>query len=112
MKKLPILALLMIGVFFFVGSGYAQSEQDAGQDKENPDVIKDSPINSDVIMSDGLLDIESSTPSKILPNSMGQPITPTRKAEKTEKAVAKKEEGASTLSFNLFLYIVDKFKAD
>ncbi|MDN3204220.1 hypothetical protein [Algoriphagus sediminis] len=112
MKKLPFVALLTIGFFFFVGSGYAQSEQNSDQDKENPDVIKDRPVSSDVVMSDGLLDIESSTPSKNLPNSIGQPKTPTRQEEKTEKVVAKKEEGASTLSFNLFLYIVDKFKAD
>ncbi len=110
-KKLPFVAFLAIGIFCFTTATFAQSDKD--EEKGTLEVIKENPIIEvdDLSLETGSEDSNQSLIIRRNQKTTAVPSTPVRK-ENNEKVVAKKEEGSSTLSFNLFLYIVDKFKAD
>lgn len=110
LKKIGISALAIIGFSFIAGESFAQSDQEK-VDLENVKHTEKS-ISEDQIQNPELF-----TP-KILPSKAS--ANPSNKtaikrdlpAGGVEKEIKKEEVSPSTLSFNIFLYIVDKFKAD
>ena len=77
--------------------------------------MSDSPKNVDVVVvpfesHEGSLDNRGENTAKVGPLVKQNPAT-IKKDTPSTKQEGKKEE-ISTLSFNLFLYIVDKFKED
>ncbi|WP_194973409.1 hypothetical protein [Aquiflexum lacus] len=113
-KGVPFLVVFCLFLSF---ASFAQNERDR--------VVPDLPRNSDTVNQyEGS---ESSTSEQKSENVQKQSIAPliesksgvTNTQTKKDNAIYKmggekeiKKEGMSTLSFNLFLYIVDKFKED
>lgn len=112
LSKPIILSLAVLGLMLFAVDASAQSE--------NEKVEEIYPKGNDrVILEDHTLIQDNSSqrlaPAK--PNVIQKPIITTIKkdqnsGENPSDRDLKKNESPSTLSFNIFLYIVDKFKAD
>lgn len=113
-KSVPFLILFCV---FFSFASFAQNERDRN--------IPDLPRNND--SANQYESPESSILEQKSENSSKSPVLPIVESKssnnpaqtKKDNAIYKmggekeiKKEGMSTLSFNLFLYIVDKFKED
>lgn len=110
--------IFCMGFCIFLGfSSYAQGERD----RNSPDL----PKNSDSIGQFENTDLSSfenrsentyrqSTPTKEVHSNSSSPQVVKKENPLFKQGGEKdvKKEGMSTLSFNLFLYIVDKFKED
>ncbi|MBN3581267.1 hypothetical protein JYB64_02640 [Algoriphagus aestuarii] len=109
-KKIGFSVLALVGMCLFAGESLAQTEQEK-VDLENVKPL-DKPISDEINQN-----LDSGLP-KVL-NTKALPAQSNKVAVKRDLPAggidkdAKKDETApSTLSFNIFLYIVDKFKAD
>lgn len=108
-KKLGICACAVLGMCFWTEDVLAQSEQEKGEIENVKNMDKS-------ILTDHTSNFDSSSPkvsgSKQTPSNGSVPAV--RKENLTSGEGKKTESTAapSTLSFNIFLYIVDKFKAD
>ena len=111
-SKSLVLSLGVLGLMFFAIDASAQSE--------NEKIEEINPKNNDRIILEDHTVIQGNSVSKTLPNksNITQKVTPslTKKdlaaGESFSEKDIKKNDSPSTLSFNIFLYIVDKFKAD
>lgn len=112
-NKTFILLLGVLGMIFLALDASAQSE--------NEKVEEIYPKTNDrIILEDHTLIQENSiTKNTVVKPITTQKVTVTTTAKKEPAVVenasdreAKKNDSPSTLSFNIFLYIVDKFKAD
>lgn len=109
-KKIGFLALTMIGLCLIAGESFAQSEQEK-VDLENAK-SSDRPILEDQIQNSENISTKILAP-KVLTNSSNKvAVKRDLPAGGVDKEIKKEESVPSTLSFNIFLYIVDKFKAD
>ncbi|MHA7129488.1 hypothetical protein [Algoriphagus namhaensis] len=104
------LTIFILAMGFFAIQGFAQETQE----KVILETRDEAPIVEDLDLSKGQPSLATPSPQRKIASP---PVksTPTKKVNPdtlVENKEIKKEEGASTLSFNLFLYIVDKFKAD
>lgn len=111
-KKIGFSVLALLGMCLFAGESLAQSEQEK-VDLENVKPL-DKPISDELNQN-----LDSGSPKVLNTKVLSAPSTSNKVAVKRDLPAggidkdAKKEEAApSTLSFNIFLYIVDKFKAD
>lgn len=108
-------ALLVLFCLFLSFASFAQNERDRN--------IPDLPRNND--SASQYESPESSTSEQKFENFNKQTVSPIGESKAAPTPVKKdnslykvggekdiKKEGMSTLSFNLFLYIVDKFKED
>lgn len=109
--KAFILTLSILGLALFSIDASAQSE--------NEKVLEINPKNNDrVILEDQTViqdNSQKTIPSKtVIPQKTPSPVL--KKDSTTGEIISEKDvkrnESPSTLSFNIFLYIVDKFKAD
>lgn len=110
-KKSALLSGLILGLALIAIDATAQSESDKMEENN----LKG---NDRVILDDSGLIHDNNSPivaSKPAPNALKPQITVKRDLPaggvSLEKEV-RRNESPSTLSFNIFLYIVDKFKAD
>lgn len=99
--------------------GLALIAVDASAQTETEKVEENYPKANDRIILEDQTTIQDNPASSILsskPNSTIKPSTPVRRDLPAGGVISekdgKKNESPSTLSFNIFLYIVDKFKAD
>lgn len=108
-RKLTIFSIAVLGLCFWAGNSMAQSEREKSEMEQEKPV--DRPLvenqSDHVDMRTG----DSVTPSAavIVPTAKD---TPLKKDPRLSGEGKKVEPTPSTLSFNIFLYIVDKFKAD
>ena len=110
-KKLAIFSLVVVAFTFWAGDSMAQSEQE-NSEMEIPKPI-DKPIldnHSDMANSDG--QVQNSIVPAAATVTPAKAFTPPKKNAHVSGEGKKPEHAPSTLSFNIFLYIVDKFKAD
>ncbi|MEN2282867.1 hypothetical protein AAGF08_12065 [Algoriphagus sp. SE2] len=109
-KKIGISALSLMVFCLLAGESFAQGEQEK-VDLENVKQTE-KPIIEDQIQNSELNNPKIS-PSKILSNPSNKVLVKRDlPAGGVDKEIKKEESSPSTLSFNIFLYIVDKFKAD
>lgn len=107
-KKLTIFGITMLGLCLWAGNSMAQSEQEKSEmEQEKPiekPLVENQSDHVDVLMNDSVISpLGTITSVK----------TPLPKKDTHLSGEGKKPDPApSTLSFNIFLYIVDKFKAD
>ncbi len=93
---------------------------DASAQSENEKIEDINPKNNDRIILEDHTVIQDNSFSKTLPSKAittpkVTPLPPKRDltaGESVSEKDVKKNDSPSTLSFNIFLYIVDKFKAD
>ena len=109
LKKLSICLCAVVGMCIWTEDASAQSEQEKAEIETNRNM--DKPALEDHTSSQ-----ESIIP-RISTSKQTQPIVKpaaVRKENLTggEGKKAESSQAPSTLSFNMFLYIVDKFKAD
>lgn len=108
-KKLGIFVCAVLGMCFWTEDVLAQSEQEKGEIENARNIDKS-------ISTDHTSTFDNSTPkfsaTKQTPSNVN--VSAVRKENLTSGEGKKTESTAapSTLSFNIFLYIVDKFKAD
>lgn len=110
-KKLAILSLAVFGFCFWTGDSMAQSEHEKSE-MENPKPF-DRPLvenHSDLLNDDPLQN--SDTPAAATVHQSVKTPIPSKKDLNVSGEGKKANPAPSTLSFNIFLYIVDKFKAD
>ncbi|MFC3879658.1 hypothetical protein ACFOSV_05705 [Algoriphagus namhaensis] len=106
------LTLFVMSFGFFAIESFAQSEQEPVR----MEIPAETPAVDDLDLTRG--NISKEIQKKPASQSFIKAVSPQAKNNKSatepiaENKDAKKEESASTLSFNLFLYIVDKFRAD
>lgn len=110
LKKIGFSAIILLGFCFFAGESLAQSEQEK-VDLENvkptdKPVLEDNGQNSENLVSKSATNKTNFAPNNKVAVKRDLP------AGGVEKEIKKEESVPSTLSFNIFLYIVDKFKAD
>jgi hypothetical protein len=108
LKKLTIFSVAVLGMCFWASDSIAQSE------REKSEVENVKPIEKPLVENQSdRFDVqirENQVPSA---TTIISSKTPLPKKDITLSGEGKKPETApSTLSFNIFLYIVDKFKAD
>lgn len=107
--KIAIFSLTVMTLCFWAGDSIAQSEQEKSEmEQERP--ITDKPLTEN---HSDVTDLQ--TPETLTPTTTTAPSTHASLPKKDNhlSGEGKKPETApSTLSFNIFLYIVDKFKAD
>jgi hypothetical protein len=109
-KKPALLSVAVLGLALISIDASAQSEQEKTEENlPRPServVIEEQPL------------VQDNAPTNFLPSRTNQNFkTATARKELPVNGVApekdaKKNESPSTLSFNIFLYVVDKFKAD
>lgn len=107
-KKQAFFSILAVGLCFMAGESLAQS------DRDKMDMDNTKPMDRPIV------DHTSEVKDNSLRNSSTQPvlsinrekIQPVKKEGNISGEGKKTETAPSTLSFNIFLYIVDKFKAD
>ncbi len=111
-KKPAMLSVAILGLALIAVNASAQTESEKEEDHT-------SKVNDRVVLEDhSLLQDNFSSPvhvTKSTPAKTSSPATVKRDLPAGGVVVdkdAKKNESPSTLSFNIFLYIVDKFKAD
>ncbi len=107
LKKIGACAVAVLGMCLWSGESMAQSEQEKVE-LENPRVL-DRPVVEDHTTSNEVV-----IPKVVTPKQTPLPInsTPIRREVAISPEGKKVEPVPSTLSFNIFLYVVDKFKAD
>ena len=109
--KISLSALFVLGLCFFAEESFAQSSQ------EKVDLENVKPSDKPLVDDQGA-NSESLAPKILAPkplqNNNNNKVAVKRDlpAGGVDKEVKKDEATPSTLSFNIFLYIVDKFKAD
>ena len=107
------LFMVILGLTLIAVDSSAQSESEKMEDpnsRANDRVIlEENPSLQDNIISSPLHVAKPSTSVK--PATVPARQQPSNVGAVTEKEI-KKNESPSTLSFNIFLYIVDRFKAD
>ena len=112
-KKPALLSAAILGLALIAVNASAQTESEKGEDGN-------AKVNDRVVLDDhtSLQDnISSQIQTTKSPASVKATTTPAVKRDLPAGGVVvdkdpKKNESPSTLSFNIFLYIVDKFKAD
>ncbi|WP_026955868.1 hypothetical protein [Algoriphagus vanfongensis] len=109
-KKAGILSGVTLGLCLLAGESFAQSERDKLEPESSKTmdrVILEDQLEQEVVIPKVLPATNKSTqkPSPI-------PSTPIRREVVLNPEGKKVEPVPSTLSFNIFLYVVDKFKAD
>lgn len=110
-KKPALLSVAVLGLALIAIDASAQTETEKVEEN-NPKV------NDRVILEDNT-SIQDNTPASNFSSKPSNAVKPAATVKRdlpaggvfSEKDV-KKNESPSTLSFNIFLYIVDKFKAD
>ncbi|REG77565.1 hypothetical protein [Algoriphagus antarcticus] len=108
-KKLTIFSLFAAGFCFITGESFAQNEQDK-MEMENTKPIDRPSVDHSLEIKDNSSHRNSAQP---VSTSINREKAQSLKKEGTISGEGKKTETVpSTLSFNIFLYIVDKFKAD
>lgn len=83
--------------------------------EERGKAILDNPAGYDHITGvdgSGHTDLENKSPERATTNKLSQEPENNEQAYKQGGEKDVRKEGMSTLSFNLFLYVVDKFKED
>lgn len=110
------LALSSLVFFGFLFSGNAQAQSD--KDRNMPDVPRSADVVNFEASDASYMDSREVVGVKPAPAKPAQiPVVPAQRKENplfkqgSDKEQVKKES-MSTLSFNLFLYIVDKFRED
>ncbi len=109
-KKTALLSVAVVGLALIATGASAQSEQE--KTEEN------SPRVNDRVILEDPASLQDNAPSNLLPLRSSQTVkSSTVKRDVPAGGVLpekepKKNESPSTLSFNIFLYVVDKFKAD
>lgn len=110
-KKPAMLSAAILGLALFAIDASAQTETEKVEENYPK-------VNDRVILEDHT-SIQDNTPASILsakPTSTIKPAAIVKRDLPAGGAVSEKEvkrnESPSTLSFNIFLYVVDKFKAD
>ena len=109
-KKTALLSVAILGLALIATDASAQSEQE--KTEEN------SPRVNDRVVLEDPTSIQDNAPSSHLLVRPNQTVkTATVKRDLPAGGILpekepKKNESPSTLSFNIFLYVVDKFKAD
>lgn len=107
-KKITIFSLFAVGLCFIAGESLAQSEKDK-MEVENTKPIDRPNVDHTLDLKDNSLLGNTVQPVVIINREKAQPV----KKEGNISGEGKKVDTVpSTLSFNIFLYIVDKFKAD
>ncbi len=105
-KKLTFYSTLVLVFCFFSGKSFAQSEQDKIElDNMKPTergILEENSIGQETTSTKNFPVKSAASASK--PNAPKKEVLPSEGK--------KSEVIPSTLSFNIFLYIVDKFKAD
>ncbi|WP_338223672.1 hypothetical protein [Algoriphagus confluentis] len=105
LKSFGLFCLVSFGMVSFSQEAFAQGEQEKVE--ENVPRIMDRPSSAeDASSTQDISTVLAPEGTRIKP--IVKTSTPVKK-EASEKE-AKKTESPSTLSFNLFLYVVDKFK--
>ena len=115
LKKLTIFSLAIFGLCFWASNSMAQSERDKPEMERERPVVKPLTENQsdqvDMQLGDNqdpaaatntMTNVKTLTPKTVAPKKDIQVSGEGKKVETT----------SSTLSFNIFLYIVDKFKSD
>lgn len=108
-KKLAISLCAVVGMCLWTEDAFAQSEQEKAEIENIRNMEKPA-------LEDHTSSHEAGSP-RISPSKQTQPVvkaTVTKKENMTggEGKKVEPSQAPSTLSFNMFLYIVDKFKAD
>ena len=111
-KNLTVFGIAAFGLCFWAGDAKAQSEREKSEIEHERPIIKPLVENQsdqvDLQLHDNLAPASTTTTTA--------PSVKTTSPKKVEAQVSgegkKVEPTPSTLSFNIFLYIVDKFKAD
>ncbi|SFA73328.1 hypothetical protein [Algoriphagus aquimarinus] len=108
-KKIIFFGISVLGMCAYAGDTMAQSEKE----KSEMDNVKpiDKPLmenHTDILNDNHLLGSPSSSGVTVTTSK----ISPLKKDNLLSGEGKKAEPAPSTLSFNIFLYIVDKFKAD
>lgn len=108
-KKVSFLAATVMGMCLWTGESLAQEEQDKVEIEPLKSV--DRPIRGDHAASQEVIipKVVVTPKSKTLP-TQSTPIR--REVVLGQEGKKSTEPVSSTLSFNIFLYVVDKFKAD
>lgn len=106
----PCRKVLVIGFLFCsIISFNALGQEERGT------AIVDNPAEYDhitVVDGSGHSDLENKSPERVTTRKLSQESENNEQAYKQGGEKDVKKEGMSTLSFNLFLYVVDKFKED
>jgi len=113
-KSIPFLGLFCLFLSF---ASFAQNERDRNipeipRNIDAPNQFENSESSSLEPRSENF---QKQSVAPVRENQQSNNLNPNRKEPSIYKAGGEKEmrkEGMSTLSFNLFLYIVDKFKED
>lgn len=110
LKKLTIFSIAMLSFCFFANDLQAQSEHEKAE-TENPRPL-DRPIidNPNILMDQNSHSVRTSSNQIIHEENKAAAVVKKENSVSGEKK--KIETAPSTMSFNIFLYIVDKFKAD
>lgn len=108
-RKLTIFSIALLGLCFCAGNAMAQSERDKSEmEREKPidkPLVENQSDHMDIQTS------ESPTPTSVGTVTNIKSTLPKKETQLSGEG-KKIESTPSTLSFNIFLYIVDKFKAD
>ncbi|WP_233755911.1 hypothetical protein [Algoriphagus sp. AGSA1] len=108
-RKLTVFSIAVLGFCLWAGNSMAQSEHEESEMEQE--------LPSDKPFIEGSSDFHD-VPNQDLTAAGSTTVAPSAKPTPQKKVpqVAgegkKPEPNTSTLSFNIFLYIVDKFKAD
>ncbi|MCU0400450.1 MAG: hypothetical protein MUE75_05455 [Algoriphagus sp.] len=107
LNKITLLLAIVGGFLFFTSEANAQ-EENSPRPTEKP-LVDDQTVNQD--FSTGAFPLFKPTQKTTSLNSIG-PKRDLPAGGFLQEKDSKKNESPSTLSFNIFLYIVDKFKED
>lgn len=110
LKKLTIFSIAVLGLCFWAGNSMAQSEREKSEIEREKPIVK--PLTENQSDQVDLQLRDSLTPASIAPATSAQTVVAPKKESQLSGEGKKVEPTPSTLSFNIFLYIVDKFKAD
>ncbi|WP_339866818.1 hypothetical protein [uncultured Algoriphagus sp.] len=110
-KKLTVFSIVMLGLCFWAGNTMAQSEREKSEvENEKPlekPLVENNSDRFDMQLRDNPTPVNSNTTTV----STVKPPLPKKETNLSGEG-KKPDPAASTLTFNIFLYIVDKFKAD
>ncbi|WP_192347360.1 hypothetical protein [Algoriphagus sp. Y33] len=106
-SKILFCSIALLGMCIYSGDSMAQSEQ------ENSEMDNARPIDKLLIEnSSSGSDVQTQHSQPSATTLTGTKSTAVKKDSHVSGEGKKNETAPSTLSFNIFLYIVDKFKAD
>ncbi|MFC5626680.1 hypothetical protein [Algoriphagus winogradskyi] len=109
-KNLTVFGIAAFGLCLWAGDSMAQSEREKSEIEREKPITKPLSENHSDQVDMPLQD--NFSPASTAPTPIVKTVSP-KKAENQVSGEGKKVEPTpSTLSFNIFLYIVDKFKAD